>query len=88
MEAASQIGVHALTGQVYMRHLTRDMAATAKVYNWMDPLHFGYWGGVLSKIFYLIFGLTTGFLSITGFIVWWMKTRRRKARPALLKVAA
>jgi uncharacterized iron-regulated membrane protein len=88
MEGASQVGVHALTGAVYMRHLTPDMAGTARVYNWMDPLHFGYWGGVASKIFYLIFGLTTAFLSISGFIVWYMKKRRRRARPVALKVAA
>jgi uncharacterized iron-regulated membrane protein len=88
MEGASQVGVHALTGAVYMRHLTPDMAATAQIYNWMDPLHFGYWGGVASKLFYLIFGLTTAFLSISGFIVWYMKTRRRRARPVEMKVAA
>ena len=54
----------------------------------MDPLHFGYWGGVASKALYLVFGLTTAFLSITGFVVWYMKTRKRRARPVAMKVAA
>ena len=88
MESASQVGVHALTGEVFMQHLSRDTKTITKAYYWMDPLHFGYWGGVASKALYLVFGLTTAFLSITGFVVWYMKTRKRRARPVAMKVAA
>jgi uncharacterized iron-regulated membrane protein len=83
MEDASHAGVHATTGQVFYRHSSREARTVTKAYNWMDPLHFGYWGGVWSKILYLVFGLTTGILSITGFMVWYLKTwrRPRKAVP-------
>lgn len=77
MKSASEVGIHALTGQPFYRKSAREVPIITKAYNWMDPLHFGYWGGVVTKVLYLIFGLTTGFLSITGFMVWYMKRFRR-----------
>lgn len=40
------------------------------------PVHAGHYGGMLIKIIYSLGGLTPGFLSITGFILWW----RRKSK--------
>lgn len=82
MAGASTVHVHALTGQVLHRHDESAARVVTQAYNWMDPLHFGNWGGVWSKLLYLVFGLTTAFLAISGFIVWYMKKRRRTRRPA------
>lgn len=79
MDEASYVHIHTLTGQVLFRHSAREARMVTRAYNWADPLHFGYWGGVWSQILYVIFGLTTAFLSITGFMIWWLKTRRRKS---------
>lgn len=79
MEEASYVHIHALTGKVIFRHNAREARVITRAYNWMDPLHFGYWGGIWSQILYVIFGLTTAFLSITGFMIWWLKIRRRKS---------
>jgi uncharacterized iron-regulated membrane protein len=54
----------------------------------MDPLHFGYWGGVFSQILYVFLGLTTGFLAITGFIVWYMKVRRKPRARRVVELQA
>lgn len=83
MAGATSAGVDALSGEVWYQLDARKARAVTRAYNWMDPLHFGYWGGVWSQILYLAFGLTTGFLSVTGFILWYMKTIRRKRRVAL-----
>jgi uncharacterized iron-regulated membrane protein len=88
MEGASEVGIHAMTGEPFYRKSAREVPTITKAYNWMDPLHFGYWGGVVTKILYLIFGLTTGFLSISGFIVWYMKRFRRTRAAAPVARAA
>jgi uncharacterized iron-regulated membrane protein len=42
-----------------------------------SQVHFGKYGGVPVKILYTLFGLSSGFLSITGFLLW-LKRRARK----------
>jgi uncharacterized iron-regulated membrane protein len=89
MEGASEVGVNAVTGKPYFVSNAQTARLVTRAYYWMDPLHFGYWGGVFSQILYVFLGLTTGFLSVTGFIVWYMKVRRKpRARVVELKAAA
>ncbi len=40
-----------------------------------SQLHMGNFGGLVIKLIYFVFGLTSALLSITGFLLWW---RRRK----------
>ena len=42
------------------------------------PLHFGDFGGLPLRIVYAFFGLSAGALSVTGFIMYAIKYRRRK----------
>jgi len=41
-------------------------------------LHFGYFAGLTSKIIWCILGLSPVFLSMTGFYLYWQRSRRRK----------
>ncbi|RYU96491.1 PepSY-associated TM helix domain-containing protein [Emticicia agri] len=41
-------------------------------------LHIGNYGGLPIKIIYIIIGLTPGFLSITGFLLWQRRRKRHK----------
>jgi len=89
MEGANEVSIDATTGKPYFVSDARTAPAITKSYYWMDPLHFGYWGGAISQILYVIFGLTTGFLSVTGFIVWYAKKNRRpRAMPIEMRAAA
>jgi uncharacterized iron-regulated membrane protein len=90
MIGSSEVGVNAVTGTPYFVSSDAKAPLVTRAYYWMDPLHFGYWGGVFSQVLYVFFGLTTGFLSVTGFIVWYMKVRRKpRARRVIeLKAAA
>jgi uncharacterized iron-regulated membrane protein len=46
----------------------------------LKQLHFGQFGGIWIKIIYALGGFTPAILSITGFVLWW-KRRRRKEVP-------
>ncbi len=53
-----------------------------KLFFIQESMHFGDWGGIWLKIIYAFFGLTSGFLAITGFIVYLKRTeRKRKDQP-------
>lgn len=46
------------------------------------PLHFGNFGGLPVKILYCLFGLTSGALAITGYVMYAIKYRRRSRAQA------
>ncbi|WP_164014432.1 PepSY domain-containing protein [Pyxidicoccus trucidator] len=41
------------------------------------PLHQGHWGGLPVKLLYVLSGLGTPMLSLTGMLLWLRRTRRR-----------
>lgn len=49
-----------------------------KIESTFYSLHIGSYGGVTIKIIYIIVGLTPGFLSITGFLLWRRRRKRHK----------
>ena len=54
----------------------------SRFYNFIEPLHYGTFGGVstagtIVQSIYLLLGLASAFLSITGFMLWWLKWRKR-----------
>lgn len=87
MDNASGAVVHALTGEVLYRHSAREARTITKAYNWMDPLHFGYFGGVATKVLWVLLGLASGFLSISGFVIWCLKKWRKPRRGTRGRVA-
>lgn len=48
----------------------RDAGFWARVNGWMEPLHFGDFGGLTLKWLYFFLGLTPALLSITGTWLW------------------
>lgn len=58
----------------------RKQAFGHQLYYVQEALHFGDFGGMTLKILYAVLGLTTGFLSITGFIIY-LKRKEAKAVP-------
>jgi uncharacterized iron-regulated membrane protein len=51
-----------------------------KFYSVQEALHFGDFGGLGLKILYAVLGLTSAFLSISGFIVYLYRTDKKKKR--------
>lgn len=56
-----------------------------KIMRQVAVLHFGIWGGTLSKILYVLLGLAPVVLYGTGVFMWWKRTasQRRKKRRAI-----
>lgn len=55
-----------------------DQGAFTQLMNYVYPLHFGDWGGIFIKLLYCFAGLSPSILSITGFMIWWRRSRQRK----------
>lgn len=64
------------TGEVLKVYDIRQQAFGDKLYLVQEALHFGDFAGPWLKVFYCLFGLTTGLLSITGFYIYF---KRKKA---------
>lgn len=51
-----------------------------KIIRWFSYLHFGNFGGWLSKTVWVIIGLAPAFLFVTGFLMWWNRVLAPRAR--------
>jgi uncharacterized iron-regulated membrane protein len=47
-----------------------------RVLNSFTPLHYGTFGGLPTRIFYVFVGLTPLILLATGFVMWWYRKRK------------
>lgn len=68
----------------------KDFQQIGKAFlGWVQPLHYGNFGGLPTKILAFIGGLAPLLLMISGFIIWWpryKKQRNRKYKPASPKL--
>lgn len=58
----------------------RQGSFTDKLYSVQEALHFGDFGGLGLKILYTLLGLTSAFLSVSGFVVYLCRTDKKKKR--------
>jgi len=72
--------VHPENYQVLGTAPASESTAAAKIMNLMYPLHIGSFGGIILKIMYTITGLAPAMLTITGFFIWFTRSRRKKKR--------
>lgn len=49
-----------------------------KMKGWILAVHTGSWGGVVTKILYFLAALIGGTLPLSGYYMWWKRTRRRR----------
>ena len=65
-DAANQIHIHRATGDILYEHSPDDYSFYWRVWDTVDPLHFGDFGGIWSKIVYFVFGLALSAIILTG----------------------
>ncbi|QEC53014.1 putative iron-regulated membrane protein [Anseongella ginsenosidimutans] len=64
----------------------REQPAAHKFFYLQEALHFGDFGGLALKLLYAILGLVSGFLSISGFVVYLCRTRKKVPERSSLKI--
>lgn len=68
------------TGDVLTETSSASRTAGDQVMAWMGPLHVGNFGGTGVKIAWLLLGLAPPLLFATGFVLWWTRVVRPRAR--------
>ena len=81
---ASVVAVDPYTGNVAHARRAGDLGVKARVHEAADPLHFGTWGGIASKLVWFAFGVFMSVLSISGIVIHAKRLapRRPQRRPA------
>lgn len=85
LEGMNHIHVDPYTGSVVRADLHADRTPAQKILRAMFPLHVGTFGGLATRILWVILGLVPALLFATGFLMWWNRVvapRRPRARPA------
>jgi uncharacterized iron-regulated membrane protein len=56
-----------------------DYAHLGKIYlNWVTPMHYGTFGGTITRILALLASLAGTVLFVTGIIIWWGRWKKRR----------
>ena len=66
------------TGEITLIELYKNQKLSAKIPGWQYDLHVGNYWGIWSKILTFIAGLIGASLPLTGYYLWWTKSRRKK----------
>ena len=59
-----------------------DMAFGARLVKGMEPVHYGKFGGLATRLLWFGIGLLPLGFALSGAAMWWSRTRSAKARPA------
>lgn len=75
------IFINPYTGDVIQEISPRTAPLGTQILMWNYPLHVGVFGGMVTRLLWLLASLLPAGLAITGVLIWW-KPRRRRAVPA------
>ena len=81
---ANEISFHSQTGEFLSINKGQDLSIHGRISEAADPLHFGTFAGIYSKIVYFVFGLMLSTVAISGTYIYGMrvaKISRDEARP-------
>lgn len=78
----SYLQIHAETAEIGSSDDLRTAGFWRQVVDAFEPLHFGNFGGLPTKILWFIAGLSPAILSLSGTAIWWQRRRSRRRRIA------
>jgi uncharacterized iron-regulated membrane protein len=76
-ESSSWIAFEPADGRVLQLHRHQDAPLLTRMYNYLDPLHFGSFAGLSSQILWFFFGVLVSLLPVTGLFLWFNKKKFR-----------
>ncbi|WKN43012.1 PepSY-associated TM helix domain-containing protein [Tunicatimonas pelagia] len=82
---ANRVYLHPTTYEVLKVQRANALPTVTWLNDITDPLHFGYWGGLVTKIIWFLLGLGISSLVLTGI---WISQKRRIKRTAQCQVKA
>src|SRR5690606_34844222 len=84
-----QLAINPWTGEVAKTSSPENMNALQTIVHITDKLHYGTLGGLWTKIIWLLFGLILSGMSITGFMMWSLRTKKAmKGRAESMEAAS
>ncbi|MEM6646208.1 MAG: PepSY-associated TM helix domain-containing protein [Bacteroidota bacterium] len=77
-DRADKVHLHPATADVLGIQKTSDLDATPFITDAVDPLHFGYFGGLATKLLWFVLGLVLSFSILSGTYLWLIRTEGKK----------
>jgi len=76
---ANNVIFNPITGEYLSRRFAQDQSAHVRISEAADPLHFGTFGGIYTKLIYFIFGLILSSLAISGTYLYGLKSFKARS---------
>jgi uncharacterized iron-regulated membrane protein len=77
---ASYVAFDPASGAVLSSHRSREANLHQRISEMADPLHFGYFGGLATKLVWFVFGAALSALSLTGVVIYGSRVVRSSER--------
>lgn len=78
--AGNSVRIDQQTGEITQIVRLSDQSLGERIEATVFPMHVGNYGGLAVKILYVLIGITPGLLGVTGFLLWWRRTRQLHVR--------
>lgn len=69
----STVSFDAQTGEYLTHSRIDDASMVHQIYDMFTPLHFGTFGGWVTRVLWCLLGAAPGYLALSGFFVWWKR---------------
>jgi uncharacterized iron-regulated membrane protein len=79
-ERANTVYLHPETLDVIRAHKGEDLSAHQRISEAVDPIHWGYWGGIWSRLIWLFFGIILTALPLLGAVIFAKRMGVRRAK--------
>jgi uncharacterized iron-regulated membrane protein len=77
---ANKVYLHPFTGEIAHIQRSSELNTAEFITDMADPLHFGYFGGLTTKIIWFIFGLALSFAILSGTYLWYIRGIQKMKR--------
>jgi uncharacterized iron-regulated membrane protein len=81
-DGTNQVYFNRYDGRELAHYIAGTQSGGAEFLDWVYTVHTGLWGGAVTQAIMLVTGLTLFGMALSGLWLWFMRTRRERARKA------